>query len=48
MDPRSIPKEVIRTLRASLKNNITMLQKYIKIIPIKYAVKYKTLQHGNK
>ena len=28
-----------------LKINFTMLQKYIQIIPIKYAVKYITLQH---
>ena len=47
MDPRSIPKTVIKTLRASLKINFTKLQKYIEIIPIKYEVKYITLQHGN-
>ena len=47
MDPRSIRKTVIKTLRASLKINFSMLQKYMKIIPIKYAVKYITLQHGN-
>ena len=47
MDPPSIPKRVIMTIRASLKINFTMLQKYIKIFPIKCAVKYITLQHGN-
>ena len=47
MDPRPIPKKVMKTLRASLKINFTMLEKYIKIIPIKYAVKYITLQYGN-
>ena len=36
-----------KDLKGVLKNNFTMLQKYIKIIPIKYAVKYITLQHGN-
>ena len=48
MDPRPIPKKFIKTLRPSLKINFTMLHKYIKIFSIKYAVKYLTLQHGNK
>ena len=47
MEPRSIPRTVIKTLRASLKISFTMLEKYIKIIQIKNAVKYITLQHGN-
>ena len=47
MDPRSIPKKSHKDLKGVLKINFTMLQKYIKIIPIKYAVKYITLQHGN-
>ena len=47
MDPRSILKTVIKSLRASLKINLTMLQKFIKIIPVKYALKYISLQHGN-
>ena len=47
MDPRSIPKKSHKDLKGVPKINFTMLQNYIKIIPIKYAVKYITLQHGH-
>ena len=40
INPKNSPKD----LKGVLKINFTMLQKYIKIISIKYAVKYKTLQ----
>ena len=36
-----------KDLKGYLKINFTMLQMYIKINPIKYAMKYITLQHGN-
>ena len=36
------PKNSLKDLEGVLKFNFTMLQKYIKIIPIKYAVKYIT------
>ena len=42
------PKKSHKDLKGILKINFTMLQQYTKIIPIKYAVKYITLQHGNK
>ena len=38
------PENSRKDLKGVLKINFTMLQKYIKIIPIKYAVKYITLQ----
>ena len=40
INPKNSPKD----LKGVLKIIFTMLQKYIKIIPIKYAVKYITLQ----
>ena len=40
INPKNSPKD----LKGVLEINFTMLQKYIKIIPIKYAVKYITLQ----
>ena len=45
--PTINPKYIHKDLKGVLKINFTMLQKYIKIIPIKYAVKYITLQHGS-
>ena len=41
------PKNSHKDLKGVLKINFTMLQKYIKTIPIEYAVKYITLQHGS-
>ena len=38
------PKKSPKDLKGVLKINFTMSQKYIKIFPIKYAVKYITLQ----
>ena len=38
------PKKSPKDLEGVFINNFTMLQKYIKIIPIKYAAKYLTLQ----
>ena len=45
--PTINPKNSRKDLKGVLEINFTVLQKYIKIIPIKYAVKYTILQHGN-
>ena len=45
--PMINPENSRKDLKGVLKINFTMLQKYIKIIPVDYAVKYITLQHGN-
>ena len=47
--PTVNPKNSHKDFRSVLKINFTMLQKYKKIVPIKYARKYitLTLQHGN-
>ena len=42
--PTITSKNSPKDLKGVLKTNFTMLQKYIKIIPIEYAVKYITLQ----
>ena len=42
--PTINPKNSHKDLKGVLEINFTTLQKYIKIIPIKYAVKYITLQ----
>ena len=39
MDPRSIPKKIHKDLKGVIEINFTLLQKCIKIIPIKYAMK---------
>ena len=41
------PKNSHKDLNGVLKINFTMLEKYIKILPIKYARKFITLQQGN-
>ena len=45
--PTINPKTIHEDLKGVFKIKFTMLQKYIKIIPTIYAVKYITLQHGN-
>ena len=46
--PTINPKNSHKDTKAVNKITFTMLQKYMKIILIKYAVKHKTLQHGKK
>ena len=45
--PTINPKNCHKDPKGVLKINFTMLQKYIKIIPIKHAAKYITLKYGN-
>ena len=45
--PTINPKNSRKDLKGFLKINFTKLQKYIKVIPIKYAVKYITSQNGS-
>ena len=46
-EPTIIPKNSHKDLKGVLKIMFIMLQKYIKIVAKKYAVKYITLQHRN-
>ena len=46
--PTINPKISHKDLKSVPKINFTMLQKHIKIIPMKCAMKYVALQHENK
>ena len=45
--PTIDPKNSHENLKGVLKNNFTILQNNIKIIPIKYVMKCISSQHGN-